>query len=61
DGQTLASGGFDQTIKVWNLHTGQLLHTLTGHSWYVYNVAISHDGKLLVSGGDKTINVWGKK
>ena len=31
DGQTLASGSDDYTIKLWNLKTGDLLHTLTGH------------------------------
>ena len=31
DGQTLASGSDDKTIKLWNLKTGDLLHTLTGH------------------------------
>lgn len=36
-----------------------LPHTLTGHAWAVHSVAISSDGKWLVSGGsDKTIKVW---
>jgi FOG: WD40 repeat len=25
DGQTLVSGGSDETVKVWNLHTGELI------------------------------------
>jgi WD40 repeat protein len=65
DGQTLVSGSDDKTIKVWNLHSGELLKTLTGHlsSWFlgvsVVCVAISPDGQMLVSGaGDKTIKVW---
>ncbi|HEY9611341.1 serine/threonine-protein kinase [Allocoleopsis sp.] len=59
DGQLLASGSEDKTIKVWNLRTGQLLRTLTGHSEGIRSVAISPDGKLLASGGDdKTIKLW---
>ncbi|MDJ0702990.1 MAG: sigma-70 family RNA polymerase sigma factor, partial [Leptolyngbyaceae cyanobacterium MO_188.B28] len=29
DGQTLVSGGADKTIKIWNLETNQVLHTLS--------------------------------
>ena len=28
DGQLLATGGIDQNINVWNLHTGKLLKTI---------------------------------
>jgi len=59
DGQTLASGSADQTIKLWNLRTGELLHTLTEHSCWVASVAISADGQTLASGSfDKTVNLW---
>jgi WD40 repeat protein len=59
DGQTLVSGSNDQTIKVWNLRTGQLLRTLSGHSDYVSCLAISSDNQTLVSGSnDQTIKVW---
>src|SRR5260370_17898285 len=59
DGQTLVSGAADRTIKVWNLYSGALLHTITGHSSSVRSVAINPDGQMLVSGSDdKTIKVW---
>jgi len=32
DGQTLASGGGDNTVKLWEVSTGKLLQTLTGHT-----------------------------
>ncbi|MEH1961164.1 MAG: serine/threonine protein kinase, partial [Nostoc sp.] len=55
----LASGSRDQTIKLWNLATGEQIRTLTGHSDWVESVAISPDGKTLVSGsGDRTIKIW---
>ncbi|MDJ0581561.1 hypothetical protein [Crocosphaera sp.] len=49
----------DKTIKVWNSETGELLHTLKGHSSYVTSVAISSDDQRIVSGSlDNTIKVW---
>ena len=59
DGQTIVSGNLDNTIKVWNLDTGELLHTLEGHSNSVNSVAISPDGRTIVSGSeDETVKVW---
>jgi serine/threonine protein kinase len=59
DGQTLASGSADKTIKIWNLSTGQEIRTLTGHSDPVRSVAFSPDGQTLASGSfDKTIKIW---
>lgn len=59
DGQKLASGSDDQTIKIWNLNTLQELRTLRGHKYWVYSVAISPNGQTIVSGSkDNTIKVW---
>jgi WD40 repeat protein len=60
DGQTLVSGSWDNTIKVWGLSDGKLLRTLSGHQNGVMSVAISSDGQTLASGSeDNTIKVWG--
>ncbi|NEO57463.1 MAG: protein kinase [Okeania sp. SIO3B5] len=63
DGQTLVSGGEDNSIKVWTLKTGSEPRTLGGwmfsHSGWVQEIAFSSDGQTLVSGSnDGTVKVW---
>ena len=49
----------DDTIKVWNMETGECRSTLEGHTGYVSSVAITPDGKTIFSGSaDKTIRRW---
>ena len=40
----------DMTIRTWNPEKGQSLATLSGHTDYVYALALSPDGTLLASG-----------
>lgn len=59
NGQVLASGSQDNTIKVWNALTGELQRTLLGHKDTVRTLAMSADGQTLASGsGDTTIKLW---
>lgn len=59
DGQTVATGGDDRTIILWNLNTGNRLYTFFGQRGAVLSVAISPDGQALVGGGlDQTIINW---
>jgi WD40 repeat protein len=59
DGKQMVSAADDQTLKVWDLRTGQELHTLRGHSNAVHAVAITPDGEQAVSASaDQTLKVW---
>ncbi|MDQ2099286.1 MAG: serine/threonine-protein kinase [Tychonema bourrellyi B0820] len=59
EGQILASGCLDKTIKLWHLNNGNWIRDLKGHSDSVYSVAISPDSQTLVSAGrENTIKVW---
>ncbi|MFO0968461.1 MAG: PQQ-binding-like beta-propeller repeat protein [Gemmataceae bacterium] len=51
DGQFLASGAWDGSIRVWNLASGAERWKLQGHDGQVDALAFSPDGALLVSGG----------
>jgi len=59
DGNWLASGSRDRTIRLWDLSTGQTRHVLRGHDGAITRVAFSRDGRWLASSSeDKSIRLW---
>lgn len=49
DGNTLVAGNWDGIIELWDVRTGGLLSTHTGHTRWVNVLKFSPDGKTLVS------------
>ncbi|MCV6638501.1 hypothetical protein [Candidatus Albibeggiatoa sp. nov. NOAA] len=59
DGKMLASGGFDNSVYLWDVQTGEQLSHAIAHDDWVKAVAFSADGKILASGScDNSIVLW---
>ena len=49
----------DYTVRLWDVNTGTLTRTLTGHTDWVTTVVFSPDGNTITSGSwDGTILLW---
>jgi RNA polymerase sigma factor (sigma-70 family) len=50
DGRSLATGGGERIIRLWDAGSGKEWGTLTGHRHKILSLAVSPDGTLLASG-----------
>jgi WD40 repeat protein len=49
-------------LKLWNLETGELQGSFTGHDSWINTVAIASHGKRFISGSrDRTVKLWDLK
>ncbi|KAB8336893.1 hypothetical protein FH972_021200 [Carpinus fangiana] len=58
-GDTLVSGSYDSTVRVWRLSDGECVHRLQGHTSKVYSVVLDHARNRCISGSmDSLVKVW---
>lgn len=61
DGKTIVAGGGDYTVRIWEVATGKMIHTLRGHKKSVDCVSFSPQGNIIASGSDDaTVKLWGE-
>ncbi|OYP28239.1 c-type cytochrome domain-containing protein [Rhodopirellula sp. MGV] len=59
DESMIATAGYDQVIRLWDVSSAKVLRTLQGHNGAVFDLAFSPDGKTLVSAcADETAKLW---
>ncbi|KAI8915520.1 WD40-repeat-containing domain protein [Powellomyces hirtus] len=58
-GNTIVSGSYDSTVRVWDVESGTALHVYRGHKDKVYSIAYSHELERAASGSmDLSVKMW---
>lgn len=56
---TLVSGSYDNTVRVWKISTGETVHVLQGHAQKVYSVVLDTERNRCISGSmDSFVKIW---
>jgi WD40 repeat protein len=59
DGKSLASAGFDNVVRIWDVASRSAVGALEGHKQHITGIAYSPDGATLASGSaDGTVRLW---
>lgn len=58
-GDTLVSGSYDCTVRVWKISTGESVFKLQGHTLKVYSVVLDVERNRCISGSmDNMVKIW---
>ena len=58
-GDTLVSGSYDTTVRVWKISTGEIVYRLHGHAMKVYSVVLDQKRNRCISGSmDNMVKIW---
>ncbi len=57
-GGQLASGGWDETVRLWHPSGGPSRRTLTDHTDWVLAVRYTSDGKTLLTSSQRSVKSW---
>jgi len=59
DNHYIAAGGQNSLLLIWDKNTGDIIHTLSGHTDAITSIAISPDNSTILSGSwDGTLKRW---
>ncbi|RXM94080.1 Telomerase protein component 1 [Acipenser ruthenus] len=59
EGQLIATGSWDRSIRIWNWLSAQIVSTLSGHSASVHSLCFAPSGVSLASGSlDGEVKLW---
>lgn len=59
DGKSVLTSGWDRTVRLWDVATGNELRRFVGHASLVKSLAFSPDGKWVLTGSeDATARLW---
>ena len=53
------TGSLDNTVRIWDVETGQCRQVLEGHENQIFNCAFNYEGTTIITASqDNTCRIW---